>query len=109
MQNTSVEFSDQLKARIIHSILSEGKPQKVYIFGSYARNDWTKDSDLDIFIIENSEFKKGRRASKYFRILKDLEIPKDIIVYTPDEFESLKREVNSLPYTILKEGILIYG
>ena len=108
MQPVTVLFEDQLKERILNSILSEGNPEKIFIFGSYAKNNATINSDIDRFIVERTDLKKGKRASKYFRNLRDLPIPKDIIVYTPDEFESRKLELNSLPYTILKEGILIF-
>ncbi|MCB1144996.1 MAG: nucleotidyltransferase domain-containing protein [Leptospiraceae bacterium] len=109
MHTSKNPILEELKQRILDSLLSQGKPEKVYVFGSYARNDFTKNSDIDLFIIEKTDLQKGKRATKYFRILRDLSIPKDIIVYTPEEFESRKSEVNSLPYTIMKEGVLIFG
>jgi predicted nucleotidyltransferase len=109
MQTSNLPLLEEFKQRILSSILAEGKPEKIYIFGSFARNSITKNSDIDIAIIEKTELKKGKHATKYFRNLRDLSIPKDIIVYTPEEFEFRKMEINSLPYTIFKEGILIFG
>ncbi|MDX1959023.1 MAG: nucleotidyltransferase domain-containing protein [Leptospiraceae bacterium] len=102
-------FGDEIMQTILDAILLAGKPEKVFIFGSYAKQTQTKDSDIDIAIIENTELKKGKRAVKYFQRLKNLSIPKDIIVFTPEEFEYRKLEVNSLPYRINKEGVLIFG
>jgi uncharacterized protein len=39
----------KLKAKIIH-LLSRHNPKKIGIFGSYARNEESKSSDIDILV-----------------------------------------------------------
>ena len=39
---------------IVNKIVSEAKPEKVILFGSHAWGQPTKDSDVDLFVIQQS-------------------------------------------------------
>ncbi|HSV09858.1 MAG TPA: nucleotidyltransferase domain-containing protein [Hanamia sp.] len=45
----------------VSEIVAEYEPEKVYLFGSYANNTATEDSDIDLFIIKNTT-KKNQNA-----------------------------------------------
>lgn len=65
---------------------------EVYLFGSYARGDWLTDSDIDLIVI-SSRFKGmdfGRRYALLRRLL-PLNRGFEILAYTPEEFERIKR------------------
>ncbi|MGI8424394.1 MAG: nucleotidyltransferase domain-containing protein [Chloroflexota bacterium] len=58
-------------------------------FGSYARGDWGVGSDLDVIILvayEDQPF--ARRAGRWD--LTHLPVPVDVLVYSLDEWESLR-------------------
>ncbi len=65
--------------------------KEMLIFGSAARDEMGKDSDIDIIII--SDDFKGisplKRPVKFYMEW-DLPYPVDFICYTPEEFERLK-------------------
>lgn len=85
-------------------------PYTIYLFGSYAWGIPNNDSDLDILIIVNSisENKTHKRVLIGRKALIDLDIPKDIMVYTKEEFEKLAEEKSSLCYKIKSEGVKLY-
>lgn len=85
-------------------------PDRIYLFGSYAWGKPDSDSDLDILVIlgETDEKKMHKRILKGRRVLADLEIPKDIVVYTNIEFEQLASQKSSLCYKIKNEGVTLY-
>ena len=45
---------------LIIEIVKGYRPEKIYLFGSYANNTATDDSDIDLFIIKNTNAKKNR-------------------------------------------------
>jgi len=55
-QKLSIEkITPELIDYIVEKIVREIQPEKVILFGSYARGDFHKDSDLDLFIIKDSK------------------------------------------------------
>jgi predicted nucleotidyltransferase len=85
-------------------------PERIYLFGSSARGDATFDSDYDFMVIvSDSDLPQYRRSQIAFRHLTDLHHAKDILVWTRDEFDKRLHLPASLPATIMREGILVYG
>jgi predicted nucleotidyltransferase len=85
-------------------------PERIYLFGSFARGDTTPDSDYDLMmIVPDSDLPPYRRSQEAHRALFDFHYAKDILVWTHDEFERRVHLAASLPATILREGILVYG
>jgi predicted nucleotidyltransferase len=81
----------------------------IYLFGLYAWGSSDEDSDLDLLIVvDTSEEKSYKRSIPASKALIDLMVPKDIIVYTKEEFEKLSSDVTTLCYKIKNEGRLIY-
>jgi predicted nucleotidyltransferase len=107
-----VRVSEQLIEEMVRTIVDEVGPRRVYLFGSYARGDQTAASDIDLLIVEDeafgpdrnrwSELKRIRRALRPFRV------PKDILVYSQDEFETWEKSVNHIVARAAREGKLVY-
>ena len=73
-------------------------------------NTPTPDSDLDLLIvIDKSDEKSYTRPVAGHKVLADLDISKDIIVYTQEEFEELSHKKSTLAFKIKKEGNKIYA
>lgn len=95
---------DEIVNRIVENYL----PEKIILFGSYAYGNPTDNSDLDLLIVKNSNIpshKRGREVRKYLRGLK---VPMDIIVRTPEEFETYKDIIGTIIYPANKFGKVIY-
>lgn len=68
---------------------------KVYLFGSYAKGTWLEDSDVDLVIV-SSYFEHMEPVDRYrfVRRLASDEIPFELLIYTPKEFEeALKKSI----------------
>ncbi|MEW6619481.1 MAG: nucleotidyltransferase domain-containing protein [bacterium] len=99
------EQIDEVKRRIVENI----KPEKIILFGSYASGNPTKDSDLDILIIKESNlprYKRGREIRKYLRGLK---IAIDLLVYTKEEIQKWSDVKPAFITTVMEKGKVIYG
>jgi nucleotidyltransferase-like protein len=46
-------ISQEMLQAAIHTLVADGAPRRIVLFGSYARADATEDSDLDLLVIED--------------------------------------------------------
>lgn len=86
------------------------QPVAIYLFGSYSWGTPTPGSDLDILVVvDQSDEKSYTRPVVGHKALADLDVAKDIIVYTKAEFDTLATKKSSLAAKIKKEGSMIYA
>ncbi|MCF6183087.1 MAG: nucleotidyltransferase domain-containing protein [Bacteroidales bacterium] len=93
---------------IIEKIAENYAPEKIIIFGSYAKGEQKADSDLDILVIKNTKERFFERVRAVRKAIQPQIIPMDILVYTPEEFEQKKEMINHIVYIINKEGKIFY-
>lgn len=102
------EVNENIISEIVRRIVDVVNPKKVILFGSYAYGKPTKDSDLDILIIMDSKLPRYKRSSLIYKALAGILIPKDIIVYTPEEVEEWSDVPQAFVTTALTKGKVIY-
>jgi len=99
--------SNKIVKRFINLIIKKFNLKKIIIFGSFARGDYHKGSDLDLVIV--GEFKE-RFIDRIGKIMElnesDLEI--DVMVYTEEEFQKMIKERRPFIEQALDEGIVVY-
>ena len=81
------KVDEKLLETIVQRILEVTQPDKIILFGSYARGDAREDSDIDILIIQPSDLPRHKRSTPIRLALMGLHPSKDIVVYTPEEVE----------------------
>jgi len=82
--------------------------QRIYLFGSCARGEADDESDVDLVVIHDTElpfFDRLRQAAA----CADPDWPVDILVYTPAEFETMRRQGNAFAELVVDEGVLLHG
>jgi len=100
------ETIEEVKRRLVEVY----NPIAIYIFGSYAWGCPAEDSDLDLLIvIDESDEKTYKRPVAGYRALRGLNISKDLIVKTKEEFEQASDNITTLSYKVKNDGELIYA
>ena len=99
--------SNKIVKRFINLIIKTFNLKKVIIFGSFARGDYHKGSDLDLIIV--GEFKERfiDRIGKIIE-LNDTNLEIDAMVYTEEEFQKMIKERRPFIEQALEEGIVVY-
>ena len=93
----------------IKRLVSELKPEKIILFGSYAYGNPTPDSDVDLLVIMKTRAKEIDRYVKVSNLLYPRQFPVDIIVKTPKEIEAEhKKRGNFFMREILTKGRVVY-
>ena len=99
---------DNLLNKMVDRILAVAKPERIILFGSGATGLMTRDSDLDLLVIER-DFKSQREESTRLRkALGDIGIPVDVFAMTLERFEETKGVIGGLAYPANKYGKVIY-
>jgi predicted nucleotidyltransferase len=105
--------SEKVIEKAVEYIKEKISPDKIYLFGSYANGNPTENSDLDFFIIKETTLPKHKRTTSLYSLEKSKKIGFfigiDFIVYTPQEFEEQKNEINSIAGEVERTGKLIYA
>ena len=106
---------EKLKPQIVERLLPLN-PDKIILFGSYARGEETSDSDIDLFLIKDDLEKEEIRAyklelqKKLFDIQKKYLLGIDIFVDSTKRMQDRITNIKDQFYTdIVENGKVIYG
>ena len=92
---------------VVQRIAKNYKPEKIYLFGSFAWGKPNKDSDVDLFIIKSTEAKHLERDKTVRRII-NRELPADLLIYTPQETQKRLSMGDFFIKNILQKGKMLY-
>ena len=89
-------------------IVTQFHPDRVILFGSQARGTADERSDVDLLVI--CPVKGDRRAlvTAMDRSLRGLPIATDIVVLTPEEFETERRIPGTVARPAAREGKVLF-
>ena len=104
MADLTTEALDEIVARIVRVL----NPEKIILFGSYARGEAGPDSDVDLAVIAETDQPRGKRALGIAWPLRHLHLPLEIVVYTPEEWEFHGQVSTALPAIIRRTGQVVY-
>jgi len=84
------EALDQALSKIVAHLANMPEVEQVILFGSYAAGRRDLFTDLDLLVVMSSEQDFVRRTAElYQQVAAGVDL--DLLVYTPEEFERLRR------------------
>ena len=93
--------------QVVEQIVENFKPQKIILFGSYARGNPHPESDLDLLVIIDTPLKEGKLSLEIRRNL-GVMFGLDLIVYKPQHLKDRVEMGDWFLRDILKEGKVLY-
>ncbi|MEK7823518.1 MAG: nucleotidyltransferase domain-containing protein [Candidatus Eisenbacteria bacterium] len=93
---------------MVRVIVKHFHPEKVVLFGSHARGDAGEDSDVDLLIVMPIEGSRRQKRLEIRLALHDLDVPKDVVVVTPTEYESQRDLPGTLVHEARRGGRVLY-
>ena len=82
----------------------------IYLFGSYAYGEPTKNSDIDIFVIIRDELDTFKTMQRISCGLCNRKLALDVVADNDSDFKELSRpERATLQREVKDKGVLVYG
>ncbi|HXG10924.1 MAG TPA: nucleotidyltransferase domain-containing protein [Gemmataceae bacterium] len=94
--------------RMVKRIVKKFHPECVILFGSHARGEAGPDSDVDLLIVMGFEGAARDKELEIRQALRDILIPKDVIVTRPEDFAWRKDVVGTIEWPAAREGKVLY-
>ena len=116
LPETQVFDTEEITSEVIRAavdrIVRALEPEKIFMFGSHARDEATDGSDLDLLVVMESNESIYERGIKIRKLISPRAFGLDILVYTPEEFKKAASHedywFDPLIKDILKEGKKLY-
>jgi len=95
----------RFRREVLPRLIERYRPAHVILFGSRARGDALKDSDLDVLVVSDA-FADVRWVDRMFRVYQDCDIRMgvELLCYTPDEYQRKLGELG-IVRTASEEGL----
>lgn len=103
-----VDVEEQVIPAIVERIVRELKPLRIILFGSYARGQAERGSDVDLLVVLDYVDDRREVQGAIESALEGLDAPKDVIVVTPDEIARRGRVIGTVLEPALREGRVLY-
>jgi predicted nucleotidyltransferase len=93
---------------VVRRIVAGFSPDRIVVFGSHARGEQTRESDLDLLVVMPVTGSRRKQAAAIELALVGVDMPTDVIVATPDEVARLQGVPGSIIKPALQEGRVVY-
>lgn len=102
-------LDERLLDEIVRRVLSVAHPDRIILFGSAAAGQMTKDSDIDLLVVEPAPGNIRERSVEIREALGYVGYPIDVIVIPTERFERTKGVVGGIAFPANKYGRVIYA
>jgi len=111
VRTTSVQHTGRHQAlfdAIVARILGVCRPERILVFGSFARGTEGPDSDVDVLVVDSTAVSRRDRSVRFRQALRGLGVLIDVIVATPLDLERFGDAIGLIYGPALAEGVVIY-
>ncbi|MGH7894453.1 MAG: nucleotidyltransferase domain-containing protein [Candidatus Binatia bacterium] len=103
------EFERYLET-VTHALVARFAPERIVLFGSFARGDQNRASDLDVVVIAHSALPFCDRIGEALAACyaSSGRLPVEALVYTPAEWRRMIAAGSSFARLVEREGRVLY-
>jgi predicted nucleotidyltransferase len=101
-------ITDTLERELVERILTAAKPDRIILFGSATAGEMTRDSDIDLLVVEPAPGNTRQESVRIRRALDEIGYPVDVIVMSTSRFDETKNVFGGIAWPAHKYGRVIY-
>jgi predicted nucleotidyltransferase len=89
-------------------IVEHFQPERIILFGSQARGDTDRDSDVDLLVVMAGPVDRRETAVQIRRVLQGISVAKDIVVTSSEEIARRGHVIGTVLRPALREGKVLF-
>jgi len=101
-------FSEKSLKQATYRLVEKFKPQRIILFGSHARGNADKRSDVDILVVASFKGKRRSVMVAMDRALRGIGFARDIILLTPEEYDRDREIPGTIARPASQQGKVLY-
>lgn len=94
---------------LVENIVRLFRPDKIVLFGSYARGDAGPDSDVDLLVVMRHEGHPARKAAEITQLVHPRVFSLDLIVRDPEVLRARAQMNDWFVHDVMREGRVLYA
>lgn len=95
--------------RLVAAIVAIVRPTKIILFGSAARGEMDRNSDIDLLIVVPDGTPRRKTAHSIYRSISSNGTPFDVVVATASDLANYGDKIGLIYRNVLKDGRTVYG
>ena len=99
---------ETLACEIVRRVLTVARPDRIILFGSAATGQMTRDSDIDLLIVEPAPQNRHEESVAIEAAIGDVNFPVDVKIIASERFEATKNIIGGIAYPAHKYGRVLY-
>lgn len=104
----AMSVDEALLQEIVRRILTVARPEKIILFGSAATGQMTKDSDIDLLIVEAASKNRHEERVMITDAIGDVDYAVDVKVIAAERFEATIDIIGGIAYPAHKHRRVLY-
>ena len=101
-------ISEETLGEIVRRILTVCQPDRIILFGSAANGQMTRDSDIDLLVLEAEVADAREETLRIREALTELPFPFDVLVMERDRFEESRNVIGGIAWPAARYGKVVY-
>ncbi len=93
---------------VVEKIIKGYNPEKIILFGSYSAGNPNENSDIDLFVVKDTDKPRPERTIELRKMLYGSKLPIDLIVYNQKEIDEKIKNKYSFVNEVLETGRVMY-
>ena len=94
---------------LVSQVVALAQPQRIILFGSAARGEWRKDSDVDLLVVVEENAARKTILDRLNTKLDRRNFPCDVLLTTPARLARYSQQPGLIYHEILREGREVYA
>lgn len=103
--NTAITLSDI--QRVVDQIVERFRPNKIWLFGSFAHGTPTSDSDVDLLVAMDTSLRNVQQAVEIRKAV-NFPFPVDLLVRTPEQIAKRLALGDGFFHEVLTKGVVLH-
>jgi uncharacterized protein len=103
-----VGLDESILKEVVRRVLTVARPERIILFGSAATGLMTKDSDIDLLIVEPAPGNRHEESVAITDAIGDVNFLVDVKIISSERFEATKNIVGGIAYPAHKYGRILY-